>query len=94
MVLGEWHHLEKVCCRQNMLYGNIIVWGSTCAILSRSFCNVNQINHIGVISSTFVNGVREIRDFEKECEQYSNYFRINEEEIAKRVKIITDSIDV
>lgn len=68
--------------------------GSTCAILSRSFCNVNQINHIGVISSTFVNGVREIRDFEKECEQYSNYFRINEEEIAKRVKIITDSIDV
>lgn len=68
--------------------------GSTCAILSRSFCNVNLINHIGVISSTFVNGVREIRNYEKECEKYSNYFMMNEQEVAKRVKNITDSIDV
>lgn len=62
--------------------------GSTCAILSRSFCNVNQIDHMGVISSTFVNGVREIRELEEECERYSSYFRSNEKEVAERVKRI------
>jgi hypothetical protein len=62
--------------------------GSTCAILSRSFCNVNQLHHMGVISSTFVNGVREIRELEAECAKYSNYFIVNEKEIENRVKII------
>lgn len=62
--------------------------GSTCAILSRSFCDVNLINHMGVISSTFVNGIREIREFEKECEKYSSYFSENEKVIAERVKRI------
>lgn len=33
--------------------------GSTCAILLRSFCNVDKIEHLNV-SSTFVNGIREI----------------------------------
>ena len=65
--------------------------GSTCAILSRSFCNVNQINHMGVISSTFVNGVREIRELEEECERYSSYFIDNEREVAERVKHITEA---
>lgn len=68
--------------------------GSTCAILSRSFCNASRINDIGIIRSAFMDGVREIRNFEKECEQYSNFFRKNEHEIAERVKIITDSIDI
>ena len=66
--------------------------GSTCAILSRSFCNTNQISHMGVISATFMNGVRDIREFEKECETYSNYFENNKQEVARRVKMITDSI--
>lgn len=67
--------------------------GSTCAILSRSFCNTNQISHMGVISATFMNGVRDIREFEKECETYSNYFENNKQEVARRVKMITDSIE-
>lgn len=62
--------------------------GSTCAILSRSFCNVNQISHMGIISSTFVNGIREIREFEAECEKFSDYFKKNEIEVAERVKAI------
>ncbi len=65
--------------------------GSTCAILSRSFCNANQIHHMGVISSTFVNGIREIREFEKECEQYASYFADNQVEIADVVKKICRS---
>lgn len=66
--------------------------GSTCAILSRSFCNVNKINHMNVISSTFVNGVREIRELEQECEHYIDYFRRNEKEVIDRVKLICEGL--
>lgn len=62
--------------------------GSTCVILSRSFCNVNNISHFGIISSTFVNGVNEIRKFEDECHQYASYFTENQAEIADIVKRI------
>ena len=62
--------------------------GSTCAILSRSFCNVDKISHMGVISSTFVNGIREIREFEAECEKHIGYFINNKSELEKAVKTI------
>lgn len=51
--------------------------GSTRAILSRSFCNANKINDLGEIKETFESGMKEIRDFEKECEKHSNYFLEN-----------------
>lgn len=57
--------------------------GSTCAILSRSFCDVNRIHYMDIISSTFVNGIKEIRELEKECEQHSRYFSENENEIKR-----------
>lgn len=41
--------------------------GSTCAILSRSFCNAEKVGDIGEIESIFMNGMREIREFEAEC---------------------------
>lgn len=41
--------------------------GSTAAILSRSFCNVNRITNINIIRRIFQNGVQDIREFEKEC---------------------------
>lgn len=59
--------------------------GSSCAILSRSFCNVDKIDHMGVISSTFVNGMREIRAFEEECDNHMQYFMNNKENLAKAV---------
>ena len=59
--------------------------GSTCTILSRSFCNVDKIKHMGVISSTFVNGIREIRAFEVECEKHIGYFMNNKSEIEQTV---------
>ena len=62
--------------------------GSSCVILSRSFCNVNNINHFGIISSTFVNGVNDIRRFEEECNRYASYFTDNQAEIADIVKQI------
>lgn len=65
--------------------------GSTSAILSRSFCNVNQIEHMGIISSTFVNGVREIREFERQCQEHSGYFVDNQKEVEQAIKTIIGS---
>lgn len=62
--------------------------GSTCAILSRSFCNVDKIDHLGVISSTFVNGIREIRAFETECEHHIGYFMNNKWKLVQAVRKI------
>jgi hypothetical protein len=66
--------------------------GSTCVILSRSFCDVNRINHMGIISSTFINGIRQIRELEAECEKYRNYFVTNEMKIAIKVKEICEEV--
>ena len=62
--------------------------GSTCAILSRSFCNVDKVKHIGIISSTFIDGVKASRELEEECESKISYFRENEREVAERVNQI------
>lgn len=51
--------------------------GSTCAILSRSFCNTEKEHHLGVISSTFVNGIREIREYERIVEEKISFFTQN-----------------
>ena len=64
--------------------------GSTCAILSRSFCNVDKVKHIGIISSTFIDGVKAIRELEEECESKISYFRENEREVAERVNQICE----
>ena len=78
--------------------------GSTCAILSRSFCNCNKIDDIGIIRSTFSGGIRDIRKFEAECEkqmrkikinykEYSDFFINNKCEMAEVVKrIISDEV--
>lgn len=65
--------------------------GSTCAILSRSFCNVNQINHMGVISSTFVNGINEIREFEKSVALHSDFFKRNTDFVKDIVEKVVHS---
>lgn len=64
--------------------------GSTCSILSRSFCNVNNVKSLDKISDIFVNGIAEIRNFEKECEVHSKYFFDNLSDIRNIVKSVTD----
>lgn len=59
--------------------------GSTRAILSRSFCDVDKISHMGMISSTFVNGIREIREYEEGVAVHSDFFGKNKEEVKTRV---------
>ncbi|MBS6685940.1 aldolase/citrate lyase family protein [Thomasclavelia spiroformis] len=64
--------------------------GSTCAILSRSFCNVNKITHMGVISSTFVNGVREIRNYENEVNIHKKFFENNIKKMKNSIQMICE----
>ncbi len=62
--------------------------GSTCAILSRSFCNTDKISDINVINATFVNGVREIRKLENECEKHICYFMNNKRKLEDLIEKI------
>lgn len=64
--------------------------GSGSVILSRSFCNVEQIHNIGTISSIFINGIREIRTYEAEVESYQRYFLDNQLEIEHAVEQIVE----
>ncbi len=66
--------------------------GSTCVILSRSFCNVSNMKHMGEICSTFMNGVRAIRQLEEECESHTRFFRDNALSVRDKVKQINDHI--
>ncbi len=67
--------------------------GSGCVILSRSFCDVAKLRHIGMINATFVRGVREIRELEQECEKHSRFFFDSEEELVQRVKYISKGMN-
>ena len=60
--------------------------GSTGAILSRSFCNVNQFTNLLAIDEVFYRGVREIRMLEEECEKQIRYFTENEQQVKIAVQ--------
>ncbi len=62
--------------------------GSTCAILSRSFCDANKIESVDEIKSIFANGLREIREYEKEVEVHSMFFSENKVRINDAVEAI------
>lgn len=62
--------------------------GSTCAILSRSFCNVNKITQLDRIKTIFTNGVKEIRNLEEVCQGYINFFASNKKELDQTVNAI------
>lgn len=69
--------------------------GSTTAILSRSFCNVNKIDDLDRIKTIFEKGVREIRELEKECQKEnpdSSYFTENAHIVEQQVHMICESI--
>lgn len=68
--------------------------GSTAAILSRSFCNVAKINDISQIEKVFSEGVRNIREFEKECGSAdSEYFANNRIQLQAKITEILEMMD-
>ena len=60
--------------------------GSRMAILSRSFCNINNFEDMDAVEEIFYRGVREIRALEKECEFHKNYFISNHRELVEAVE--------
>ena len=67
--------------------------GSTGAILSRSFCNVNQFDDLKAIEELFYRGVREIRTLEKECEERIRFFSENEKQLKAAVQQVLKRMD-
>ena len=68
--------------------------GSTAAILSRGFCNMNMVENPEDVRDLFIQGVKNIRTREKECEQFSaEQFAENHEEVVKRVGQIVAEIE-
>lgn len=67
--------------------------GSSCVILSRSFCNTSQIQNMDEIRSIFDEGVKAIRDLERECQKYRSYFTENYKILVEKVEMICKRID-
>lgn len=66
--------------------------GSTSVILSRSFCNVDKIKHMGEISNLFVNGIRDIRNLENQVSIHSQFFENNIKGVKKDVDLVLENI--
>ncbi len=66
--------------------------GSTCAILSRSFCNTNIITDLEEVRSIFDSGLKEIRAWEKKCERGEVDFIQNRKEVESAVDKIISNI--
>lgn len=65
--------------------------GSSCVILSRSFCDVSKVGDIKQVEDIFNTGIQGIRSLEQQCAKYamdSSYFTDNHKEIVKRVQMI------
>lgn len=65
--------------------------GSTCAILSRSFCNATQIQDTEQIRRIFTQGVREIRDYELKCSEHPELYEENQENAWGLIRKIAES---
>ena len=63
--------------------------GSTCAILSRSFCNVKGEEDIEMAKQVFDAELKKIRDWEKMCSSGQVNFKENKRSVKRAVKTIT-----
>ncbi len=64
--------------------------GSTCAILSRSFCNTSVITDLEEIKTIFDRGLREIRAFEEECRLHPEIWAESRTQMALIVRQIVE----
>ena len=66
--------------------------GSTCAILSRSFCDTGKIKDIKDVQWIFQSGLKELRLWEGKCESGKIDFTKNREELEKAVARVLNNI--
>ena len=64
--------------------------GSTCAILSRSFCDVSKVAQIDDVRTIFAKGLKDIRKQEEECQLYVNYFADNKAILDRAVSAVVE----
>lgn len=62
--------------------------GSSCVILSRSFCDSTKIDDMNLVKEKFETGLRCIRAFEKEIKVHSDYFEDSHKELQKAIRQI------
>ena len=66
--------------------------GSSMVIVSRSFCNSDEVKDLKEVQRIFQNGIKEIRDLEKEIENKTqSYFDKNREAVIEAVNSIVNS---
>lgn len=68
--------------------------GSNCVILSRSFCNVAEMNGLDCIRDVFTEGVRNIRGFEAVCSRHSEEWEKNHAKVARIVQEISGRVNI
>ena len=62
--------------------------GSTCVILSRSFCNTAVMKDPKDISNVFSVELNKIREYEKICNEFSEWLWINQKDLVETVRNI------
>lgn len=68
--------------------------GSSMAILSRSFCNVNKVGNINEVKELFKFGIDDIREYEKKLgNKEIAYFKQNQDIVANKVMKIVASMN-
>lgn len=77
---------EKIVCEHYRL-------GSTRAILSRSFCNTDEVKDLDTINSLFCENMKKLREYEDSL-QYAdeNFFLENQKEVAICVERVVKTI--
>lgn len=66
--------------------------GSTCAILSRSFCNTQIITDLSEIRRIFTDGLRDIRAYEETCRTTPETWEANRRELCEIVLRIDEGM--
>ncbi len=59
--------------------------GSSMVIVSRSFCNTDKVSNLDEVKRIFDQGIQDIRDLEKEAQNYREYFINNHQEVLASV---------
>lgn len=67
--------------------------GSSMVIVSRSFCNTEEITNLDEVRRVFTEGIKSIRDLETEAEAAATYFTRNQQEVEKAVEKIVNNLE-
>ena len=67
--------------------------GSKAAILSRSFCNIDQFNDLAAVEEIFLRGINEIRLLEKECKVHADFFNKNKRALDNAINRVVSSME-